>query len=491
MKNAKQILSLFLTASLLLSVFVSCGEGAGTTDSPTTPSVSAEPEVAADNGDGAVNDRLNIPDGIPELKFDGREFRVCVEAAKEYEIFAEELSGEVTNDVIYNRNLDVAERFDTGIGATVVGDPANQVSTHVQAGEDAFETYALNSYQSYIPIMARAVVNWYDMPYMTFDSPWYNQITNGAATFNGILYNLSCSLAITQMQYTYAMFFNQAILDRYGIPSSGLYQSVYEGKWTWDAFYDLVSGIYEDVNGSGQPDVDDVYGYACEEWNSNDVWLTAFGQPISGKDADGNVTMEIMTDKTVSILEKVYRLAYETPTTFMYPTDTYESYFAQSKIAVAGMPFRVAFNQLRAMEDTYGILPYPKWDEGQETYLTGIHDRYTVFVLPKTYQNAEFVGAIMQALSAESYKTVYPAFYDVALKSKYSSDLDTAAMVDITVAGAGIDFSFMFGESLFQRTPYLIRDMIVAKDTDLASRYNKMKKSLNKSIEKIATYYEP
>ena len=88
MKNAKQILSLFLTASLLLSVFVSCGEGAGTTDSPTTPSVSAEPEVAADNGDGAVNDRLNIPDGIPELKFDGREFRVGVEAAKEYEILA-------------------------------------------------------------------------------------------------------------------------------------------------------------------------------------------------------------------------------------------------------------------------------------------------------------------------------------------------------------------------------------------------------------------
>jgi len=49
----------------------------------------------------------------------------------------------------------------------------------------------------------------------------------------------------------------------------------------------------------------------------------------------------------------------------------------------------------------------------------------------------------------------------------------------------------MFGESLFHRTPYLIRDMIVAKDTDLASRYNRMKKSLNKSIEKIATYYEP
>ena len=37
-----------------------------------------------------------------------------------------------------------------------------------------------------------------------------------------------------------------------------------------------------------------------------------------------------------------------------------------------------AFSTFRVMNDDYSILPYPKWDESQEKYMTGAMDNYSV-----------------------------------------------------------------------------------------------------------------
>lgn len=494
MNNLKRTIAAGLALCMLLislSALISCSE-----NSNNEPNGKEDASVQTEATDSAGSENLTdqerrqlIPDNLSEADYKGREFRFCIESRKEFEIWSSELNGEITNDVVYNRNMLIEDRFNVKITAAVMSETQNLVNTHVAADDDAFEVYGIRSYVSYVPIVSHSVVNWYDVPNMTFDSPWYNKLTNDAATFNGILYNLTCSLGITQMQYTYGMFFNQRVVEDFGHTPASLYQLVYDGQWVYDKFYEIVSDIYVDVNGDSKKDIDDIYGFACEGWNSNDVWLSAFNQPISGKDADGNVTMKIISEKSTEALVKIYDLAYNTQSTYMYPTDTYEKYFASSKLAISAMPFRVAYSELRDMEDSYGILPYPKWDENQEKYLTSIHDQYSVFVVPKTISDTTFLGTIMQALCAETYKTVYPAFYDVALKSKYTDDIDTAAMVDIVMEGANMDFAFMFGETVFQRTPYFFRDLIVAKSTDLLSKYKSIEKVLLKSLEKLSTYY--
>ncbi|MBQ8511060.1 MAG: hypothetical protein IJ497_00465, partial [Clostridia bacterium] len=91
-------------------------------------------------------------------------------------------------------------------------------------------------------------------------------------------------------------------------------------------------------------------------------------------------------------------------------------------------------------------------------------------------------------LAAESYRSVFPQYYDIALKGKYSVDKDTANMVDLVLAGRNFDFSFLFGDSEFQGLPYMFRDMLRDQVADIASRYAKIKKALNKSVDKIAGY---
>ncbi len=75
-------------------------------------------------------------------------------------------------------------------------------------------------------------------------------------------------------------------------------------------------------------------------------------------------------------------------------------------------------------------------------------------------------------------------YYDVALKGKYSTDAETADMVELIMAGRLFDFSFQFGESVFQRICYMFRDGINDNNPNIASKYKAVQKAMNKGMEK-------
>lgn len=61
---------------------------------------------------------------------------------------------------------------------------------------------------------------------------------------------------------------------------------------------------------------------------------------------------------------------------------------------------------LREMEADYGIIPYPLQDETQEEYSGIIHNSSNYVTIPVTCPNADEIGAVIEALCAESYRTV-------------------------------------------------------------------------------------
>lgn len=488
----KKFLVLLLLLSMAVPAAVSCSESPAITETSDTTAgntVAVPEEELTD-----LEKRQRIPDELPVKDFGGRSFRVACEEAKSYEVYSEELDGEVTNDVVFERNSAIQDRFNTVIENIVVVDAHDHLVRTVTAADDAYELSGYKAYLSYKAITAGSVRNWYDIPYTNFEKPWYNKITNDAATFNGKLFNATCSLGISAMQYTYAMFANSRVCDMFGWPVEELYELVYNNEWVYDKFNEIVSLIHSDLNGDGKKDEDDLYGYESGSTHSFDVWLTAFDQKISGKNEEGEITIDLMTEKTIAALQKIYDLTYNNPSTYYFNAEYREfTKFAESKVGICPAPFRVAYSELREMKDSYAILPYPKWDENQKMYLTNIYDQYSAFSIPKTVyedDHLEFAGIIVEALNAESYKKVYPAFYDIALKNKYTEDEDSARMVDIIMEGANMDFSYMFGETNMQRIPYLFRDCINNKTIDIASEYAKKQKSLSVSIKKLYTFYE-
>jgi hypothetical protein len=270
-----------------------------------------------------------------------------------------------------------------------------------------------------------------------------------------------------------------------------LYSVVHEGGWTIDYFDQLITNLYQDVNGDGQRDLEDVYGYAAPYWVALDVWPTAFDIDITGKDDDGRITLEFYSEKTHTALERVYKLFYQNPGGLVVdPFDLNNDYlFVENRMVFFQSYLQKAFSKFREMDSGYGLLPVPKFDEDQNEYRNLVVDGYTIWGLPASVADTEYVSLITEAMSADTHKNVYPIFFDVALKSKYSQDEATTEMVDLIMKGASVDIAFMYG-TYMKSLPYMFRSCIMNKTTDLASAYKAKEDAILEQLDKIYEIYE-
>lgn len=131
----------------------------------------------------------------------------------------------------------------------------------------------------------------------------------------------------------------------------------------------------------------------------------------------------------------------------------------------------------------YGILPMPKLNERQKDYISGSTDR--PYAVPVTAQNDERLGIIIEAMSAEGYKQVRPAFFEIALKSKYTFDADSAEMLEIIGNTIVRDFSYIY--SNFGGFAWTLMNMMSVNNPtkDFASYYAKNERGQQKTLEKL------
>ena len=500
----QRILSAILASLMLTSgaAMTACSNNSANGDSETTTTTNQPTATAEDAGDDEENltdaeRRMRIPDNVPEYNFKGTDFVVCTidngysnGVNYDEEIYAEDLNGDSCNDVIYNRNVKVEDRLNVKIQVAMDANPWNLPKTMATAGTQDYQLIGLYDYMSYTPINAQVLLNWYDVPNVDLKQPWHNSLANDDCTVNGILYTVCSDLSTSSMTFTHCIFTNLEMAQDYGYAASDLYGIVNEGKWTFDTMTSMVQTMYVDANGNGKSDIaNDIYGFGYQVTNPADVWFTAFGGRMTGRAEDDSVIITFMEDKTVDELEKLLEFHYNNEG-FAKLSNQYdeEQWFLNQKLVFAPMRFFAAFGTLRDMDASYSMLPFPKWDEAQQQYYTNADDKFTVFCIPTSlYDQIEMIGAVYEVLSAESYKTVYPVYYDTALKGRYSTDAETADMVELIMAGRLFDFAFQFGESTFQRIPYLIRDCINDNNPNLASKFKGIEKALNKGMEKNFT----
>ena len=132
------------------------------------------------------------------------------------------------------------------------------------------------------------------------------------------------------------------------------------------------------------------------------------------------------------------------------------------------------FKALPYFRDTkleYGMLPFPKYNEEQSDYLSGISVWHTSFyALPEFASDAEFSGAVTESLAAHSETLVTPAYYEKTLVGRYVTDEESGAMLDI------IFDNRVFDLGLYYKTGSLNSTLIVMlrnKQSDFSSQYAK------------------
>ncbi|MBQ2279335.1 MAG: hypothetical protein II333_12260 [Clostridia bacterium] len=142
----KRILAMVLAMMMIVpAAMTSCSES--TQNAETTAGDTAAAPVAGEEVAEEINieelspaeQRALIPDNLPEMTFEGRSYIFAVEEAKAYEIISEELTGEATNDAVYDRNLRIEDRFDVKIEVIPTTNPYDNVKNVVTAGTYAYD----------------------------------------------------------------------------------------------------------------------------------------------------------------------------------------------------------------------------------------------------------------------------------------------------------------------------------------------------------------
>lgn len=139
----------------------------------------------------------------------------------------------------------------------------------------------------------------------------------------------------------------------------------------------------------------------------------------------------------------------------------------------------------REMEDDFGILPLPKFDESQERYYNSAASwGLPLYSVPKSSFSAEELartGYITQALAYESLYTLTPAYYEQTLQNKVSRDVESSRMLDLLFATRCYDFGWYFEIGTYNEA---IMNLLRSYSADVSSMYKKFEKVGEKTLKK-------
>jgi len=240
------------------------------------------------------------------------------------------------------------------------------------------------------------------------------------------------------------------------------------------------------LTGGDKMTKDDAYGYlSAPKQVLPDFWISA-GLKSINKDENDIPYSTMGTEKFLEVFQKIYSITWGNNSWFVntagenIPADQLKMFENNQGLFMDCTFFYL--KSLRSMESDFGILPYPKYDEQQKEYYSRM-EGCELFFSPITasQESLDVSSAVLEALSSESAKTVIPVYYDLALKTKFTRDNESAEILDVLFANRVFDL----GDTVWcdkVRDP-IFAEMFKKNNMDLVSKLD----SLNKTIETLIT----
>lgn len=459
MKKAPRVPAALLAALLLAS----CGSGTAQTDgtSDSTGETSTEPEETKDP----------LMDDLGEYDFGGYEYRVL---SAEYDpngtfvLFdTEEETGEVLVDSLYKRNREIEERFNIKFVASE-DNYDNNFKTLRQtalAQEDAYDMIMLINRNAFSVAVEGLLMPVSKLTHLNLEKDYYLHDINDALTINGKRFLVYSEESVYTFERAAVIAFNKKLADDLRIDD--LYKSVEDGKWTNDMMFTYAEMATKDIDGDGTLTKDDQWGITGHNsYVYPTFWLSA-NETIIKKDKDDIPYINSMTSEKFDSIVSMLIDKRNSGKIFNTNDDVgkVNEYFMNDKAlfisTVVGRLF--AF---RDMKTDFGVIPYPKYDEAQDRYYTGVVDAW-LHVVPVTNPDPERTSVIMEALASGSARYVFPAYYEKAMSQKVLRDEKSVEMMELIQSTRIIDMGQCPWNDTFV-VPYLYQ-VILGQSDQLAS----------------------
>lgn len=483
----KRSISLMLTLLMLLS---SCGSQTAETQSGGQ-NAPAETQSGVETAPAeTVPEETELTPDLPDVTYDGEKLNVLTRigswAYDVSDVFSEELTGEVWNDAIFNRNLKLEETYKIELVEHQNSQPSIAFQNDVMGGLHTYELVA-EMMKDMMPLaLENYCLDWNDLSHVNTEDPWFDACIKRDLSVGGKLFAMAGAITLQPSFLSRCLFFSKGIMQDYNITPP--YDLVREGKWTIDRMIEMVEMVSEDKNGDGVYNADDVLGLLKETPN---FFLIGAGILYTGVDENGIPVPTINNERTIAAIDKVRELM-NIPNSTIHYVDAASgrdmSGYAHLYSFVRSVYFadeHFLFTQIDPggtaefidMERGFGVLPNPKLDEEQEAYYHMIDEWSCAWYIPSDTVTLEKTDILFTAWNYMSLPVV-DAFYEKTLKLKRADAPEDSEMLDIVRQNPRYEISLIFDLGIAN----IVTDAF--EHDNFASTYARKIKAAEKMIDK-------
>ena len=492
MKKNLRILSALLA---LCAILPSCGSETASDETTAPDTTDTTPEETTSQF---------VKDDLPALDFEGETMNVVVgdyNSAYWDDLYVEEATGSRLNDSIYNMRIAVEQRLNVKLNYireeynwSGMSDYVAKITSQILAGDDSTDLlFSQNNFAARLS-EGKYFADLSNNEYVNLEKPWYNQSVLENMPDGEISFVLG-EFSLGNIKNAFVVYFNNDLKETLGIDTD-LYKLVDDGKWTIDAMSTLIKDTYSDLNGNAEIDTGDQFGLTFGDFNKYMGFIKALGMDIYKKQSDGRYKLEAGNERGVNVVELIQKLN-QSENILMGRNNlndpTYQvasggaNYvskpFIDGRALLSCSLIADATFMIPELSFNYGLLPYPKYDEAQENYNSSLQ-RVMNALIPITARDHDKSGALLEAISSETYRSVVPEYCEVTLKVRYSPDDNVSRMFDIVKDNIVYDPGEIFSDLLGYPTA-TIRDKGMMTDQSWATTFASVSATWDEKLSQI------
>ncbi|MCR5264574.1 MAG: hypothetical protein K6D94_11905 [Clostridiales bacterium] len=489
------------TAALLAALTLSSAAACGQTPADTPFEEKAQVNTDASAAETTTEETFpaDLADDLPrDINLEGRNFVILSRYFDEgsswqiKDIWTESENGERINDSVFQRNLQMYDRFGVTVSLELKPDVVSEVKKRISAGENSFD--AIDDgymFQAGLTI-GGFILDLAALDYLDFSKAWWDRTAIDTLRYAGRLYFAPGCGQLNNYKGSWCTIFNKRITGDAGVQD--LYQLVRDGGWTLAKLKTFGKMTARDLDGDGLITWGtDIYGIGTETGAAS-PYLHAAGVKFAEFSDDGSYTYSADSEKFVNAMEIIWN--------FMNTDNDCLVRIDKQKISNQFAEFRKLFKADMAafyptslstvtlisgeMESDFGLLPIPKTSESVDKYYSDVQiGNVYALSIPITDVHPDETAMLIEGYQMLSYDTVRPAYYDITLTVRSIRDTESEEMLELIFANRNIDLVMIYNEVTGLNS--FILDAMDKKTftyaSDVASNMDRHKQKIDSMIE--------
>ena len=488
-KMMKRLLSGVTALILLLAPLLSsCSEKNPESDAETTPGAQA---VQAGENAAPETEEPSPLELLPEADFGGAAYHILGDVNSNWWIISlnsEEVTGEIINDTVYERNAFAEERYNVDVTSEETTAAVSQIEKSVKAGTEDYSV-VWERINTLIPAAQSGYLkNLYKVSAFDFEAPWWDGNSVRSLTINDKLFFACNDINVHTIEGCSAMYFSKTVLNNRQMENP--YEIVREYRWTLDKMEEMMRATAADTNGDGVRNEGDTYGLVTGIGQYLSLINGANEQLVLLEHTDEGDTfiLNIASEPVIEVTEKVCGMLNDKNLTVVVNYDSwgYNAFYTDMSLFYI-MQLGSVVGLRNNMENDFGVIPFPMKNEEQGFYTTSMEATAQAMCIPLSSASADMIGTVTETMAVYSDQYLIDAYYETTLKGKIARDRDTNEMLDILTGTRTFDYSTCYGSWGVYNN---FRTYIEANGgSDLASFAAKQQKLFTKNMEKTVNAY--